>query len=358
MEILQRPITRRRFLAAAGATAGTALLASCSGGGSGSSSAKNLVGTEWGGIWDKTLKAMTPQVKSATGIDATYGIYSSANSLALIEQNKGQYDFSWLIPSDAALGMKQGLLQPIDTSRVTAWSDVYPMLRQTLQTNGKAYGAPVSWGVSGILWRPDKVPFEIKSWQDLWRPELKNSIALQAPPSSGGLIVLLAASLIYGSGIKDTAAGWKAMARLKPNVQFFYSISSDPINKLVDGSLPVAVTFADFGPPLASKGVRTTVPTEGSDSGPQLITIPSAANSDHLSAVYDYINYFLSPSAQVSWAKGNEVAAANSKVTLPKSVTKDLVEDSAIAKHLWDIDYLWFGQQTQAWTKKWNEVLG
>jgi len=351
-------LTRRSFLTLSAAAAGALTLSACSQSPSGGSPGGGTftVG-EWGGVWNTALADLKPKIESATGLSILDAVYGSAGGATLLQQNPDAYNVGWLIPSDAARSLQAGVVQEIDTSKVTAWADIYPELADPLVVDGKHYGVPISWGVSGILYRKDVIGFDITSWKDLWRPELKGQLTIQNAPSSGGLIVMLAAAKIFGSGIDDVETGWAKMEELKPNIQYLYNISSDPIGKLVDGSVGACVTFADFGIGLEDKGVTTAVPEEGSDSGPQLITIPASITGEKLDDAYKYINYMLTPEAQIEWSKATQVAPANSATELPAEVQKTLVETPEIAKTLWNIDYAWFGENVASWTERWQKIF-
>lgn len=350
-------ISRRRLLGLGAGAMSALMLGACGGKGDSGSDSNGFTVGEWGGVWDKALTDLNPDLQKGTGLTITNAVYGSGAAQTIVERNPGKYDVAWMIPSVAADAMKKGIVQGIDTSKVEAWGDIYPALKESLSVDGAVYGVPISWGVSGILYRKDIIGFDLTSWKDLWRPELKGQITIQNAPSSGGLIVMLAASKVFGSGLKDVETGWAKMKELKPNIKFLYDKSSDPINKLVDGSVAVAVTFADFGIGLQDKGVKTAVPVEGSDSGPQLITIPAKAKPAHMDQIYRYINYMLRPEAQIAWSRATQVYSANSKVVLPADVQSTLVETPDTAKTLWDLDYLWFGENQTAWTEQWQRIF-
>jgi putative spermidine/putrescine transport system substrate-binding protein/spermidine/putrescine transport system substrate-binding protein len=52
-----------------------------------------------------------------------------------------------------------GLLQPIDTSKITAWNDLLPGLRDSdaIRMDGKQWLVPWEWGFSSLMYRADKV---------------------------------------------------------------------------------------------------------------------------------------------------------------------------------------------------------
>ncbi|HEY2672174.1 MAG TPA: extracellular solute-binding protein [Rugosimonospora sp.] len=348
-------LSRRALLGGSAAAAAGVLLSACGSGGSSSGgSTDKVTASEWGGVWDKALNGIAPAFKAQSGITVVNAV-DDENGLVKVQQNPTLYDLAWLTADKAAQGLAEGALQPIDTGKVTGYADIYPNLTSSLTTGGKVAGIPVSWGVIGILYRTDLVPFEITSWKDLWRPELKGAIGIQAMPALGAAMTLLTAAKTFGTGLNDVAAGWKAMAALKPNVQYQYSVSSDPINKLADGSLPVAISFADFGLPLASKKVKVVVPADGAPWSPQVACIPKRAGN--AAGAYKFVNYLLDPTNQVTWVKATAVAPANSKTQLPSDVSAKLTETQSVADNIWKVDWLTVGKNLNSWAQQWQQTL-
>lgn len=363
-------LSRRAFLTAAGAGAGAIAVSACtpgpsagspaatsggSGAPAGTGGARKIVAGEWGGVWDKALQEVTPEFIKRTGITLENTV-TSGGQLVVIEQNPGKYDLNWLIGSDAARGYKQGLLDAIDESKIKNLSGIIPKLVEGQRVDGKLTGVPISYAALGILWRKDRVPFQITSWKDLWRPELKGQVAIQNAPSIGGLLLVYAAARASGSGPNDVEGGWKGIEQLKDNVQFLYTVSSDPINKIAAGSVNVVVTIADQGVALKSQNVEVTIPAEGAPWSLQNVTIPKASRDKD--AAYEFINYMLEDSTQTAWAKNAKAAPASTKVTLPADVQASLVETKQVGDSLWPINWLELGDNIPAWTTRWQKIFG
>ncbi|MFC0531553.1 ABC transporter substrate-binding protein [Phytohabitans kaempferiae] len=305
-------------------------------------------------MWDKALAELTPTFNERYGANLVNTV-DGQNGLTKIQQAPKAYDLAWLTADKAAVGLKNGTLQPIDTARVAAHSNIYPSLLNGFTQDGKLPGVPVSWGAQAILYRKDKVPFEITKWADLWRPELRGQVAIGAMPSVAGVWALMAGAQAFGSGIDDFDAGWMALEQLKPNVQYQYTLSSDPVNKLADGSLLATITFADLGVPLASRNVAVVIPDEGAPWSSQPITIP--AESGNVDKVYEFINFMLEAEQQEAWTRTTQVAPANSGITLSSDVQSKLLEGPEVAARMWEIDWLTIGENVTDWTKKWQETF-
>ena len=76
-----------------------------------------------------------------------------------------------------------GLLQPLDTSRITGWKDINPglMKMKDLVTSGdgKAWLMPFDWGTSSLIYRTDKVtPEDAKSLRIFADPKFQGRVTI------------------------------------------------------------------------------------------------------------------------------------------------------------------------------------
>jgi putative spermidine/putrescine transport system substrate-binding protein len=347
-------LNRRNVLSLAGLGAGSLAFGMTGTRGAFAQSSKPMVVRVWGGVWETAMNKVGPAFTEGGGMEIL--IDAGSGSLPLLQQKPGQYDVAWLIGTDAARGLESGVLDPIDTSRIKNWSKIAPSLTESQRNGDQVSGVPISYTASGIMYKTDKVPFKITSWEDLWKPELKGQIALQNAPSIGGLQLVFVAARLFGSSPTDYEAGWAAIERLKPNVQFLYNISTDGITKLAAGSVAACVGIADQGIPLKSRGVETVIPVEGTTWSVQNLTIPSASNQKD--AAYDFINYMLDEETQVNWSREGKAAPASTTVVLPEEVSANLMETAEVTKNLWPVSWAEFGANIPDWTKRWQTIFG
>jgi len=71
-----------------------------------------------------------------------------------------------------------GLVEEIDTSRLTNWDKVPDSFKALGQFNGKQYFVSWDWGFSSILYRTDKVRGTIDSWNALFDETYKGHISM------------------------------------------------------------------------------------------------------------------------------------------------------------------------------------
>ena len=76
------------------------------------------------------------------------------------------------------LYVDEGLVEEIDTSKLTNWDKVPDYFKKIGQINGKQYFIPWDWGFSSILYRTDKIPGGIDSWSALMDPKYAGHISM------------------------------------------------------------------------------------------------------------------------------------------------------------------------------------
>jgi spermidine/putrescine-binding protein len=69
------------------------------------------------------------------------------------------------------LYVENGLVQPIDTSRLSNWDDLHPDLAAMGEFDGEQYFVPWDWGYESIVVRTDLVEEVPDAWADLWDPQ-------------------------------------------------------------------------------------------------------------------------------------------------------------------------------------------
>jgi spermidine/putrescine-binding protein len=75
-----------------------------------------------------------------------------------------------------------GILQPMDPSRLSNWSDIIPALKTIPGTfdGDKQYFIPTDWGLTSVLYRADLAPEYVgnETWGMLWDPKYKGRLSM------------------------------------------------------------------------------------------------------------------------------------------------------------------------------------
>ena len=204
--------------------------------------------------------------------------------------------------------VKLGLLQPIDTSRITDWSSIVPAL-QTMDgvvIDGKVYMVPTTGGTAGIVYNPKEVPQGIPSWRDLFEdPALKGRVTIEN--SAATVIPIAALALGYEDPFRlsdsDLDRVEEYLIAHKDQIRTFFNGDADFLNLYKTGEVVAGFAWHDFKVTAERNGVPAeyVVPTEG-----QLAWVCGygiAAGAQNVDAAYAAINWYNSPESQAFYAK-------------------------------------------------------
>ena len=154
----------------------------------------------WGGYDDDGL--FGPYVE-ANG-SPEYSTFGDAEE-ALQKLKAGfEVDVAWPCQGEIGRWVRAGVLQPLDTSRIENWGDMFPEVRDLPSgiVNGQNYFAPVDWGDTSVVYNTDEV-----TWM---QPGNESLYLLEDPRMKGkvGVLDSAADSLFLmmhylGTDIKD-----------------------------------------------------------------------------------------------------------------------------------------------------------
>ena len=318
----------------------------------------NLVMLDWSGyelpeFW-KQFATQYPNVK----VDYSF-LGESAEAYAKL---KSGFEADLVHPCSNywKIMVDEGLVQPLDTSKMSHWKDVNPALAKQGEFDGKQYWAPWDWGFESILVRKDLVTTLPTSWADLWNPEYKGHIALYDSGESAHIIVALALGMDPWSTTPEQDAQIKAkLEELMPNVLTIWSSQTDLDQQLASGDVWLAANAwnASFIK-LLGDGVDVEYidPKEGRAGYLCGFAIPTKSKNYDLALAM--IDAYLAPDAQAYLANSYGYGIVNSAaipLVDPKiSEQLGLTDQNIISRTIF-YKYI-TAEQRQAWTDVWSEL--
>jgi len=108
-----------------------------------------------------------------TGCKVVHDYFNSEQEmLTKLRTNPGTYDVVLINSSYTQQAAKEGLIQAIDTSKITNWKDLAPALRDSsyLNVDGKTYGVSWVWGVTSFAYNTEVIKDRPDSIEVLWDP--------------------------------------------------------------------------------------------------------------------------------------------------------------------------------------------
>lgn len=221
-----------------------------------------------------------------------------------------------------------GVIQPIDTSRLSNWDNVFPQLKDldTTQADGQQWFIPFDWGNSSILYRTDLVDIEEESWDLLWDERYSGRLSVLDILEDIVPIAAVRAGLDPFNLDDDGIAAVRAqLAEQRPLLRFYNSDMTTVEQALASGELVAAMTWNASYVGLRNQGlpVRFMNPKEGMLTWVcGMVMIKGAPNPD---MAYDMIDAMLDPEA-------GQFLINNSGYGHSNKTSFDLVDEERLAE--------------------------
>ncbi|MFW5941277.1 MAG: ABC transporter substrate-binding protein [Chloroflexota bacterium] len=254
----------------------------------------------------------------------------------------------------------EGLMQPIDTSRLSNWDGVYDSLAAEGQFNGEQYFVPWDWGFESVLVRTDLVDEVPQSWADVWDERYAGHIAFVDSGEAAHVI----AALSLGMDPWETTPEQEEEIRqhlldLAPNILAYWAGQSELDQLLASGDawLGVGAWNASYVS-LLDEGyeVEYITPEEGRTGFLCGFGIP--ATSDNVDLAHEMIDAYLATDSMAYLANeyGYGVANQNAVSEIDPDMAELLgLEDISTLDETVFYEYL-TEEQRQRWTDTWSEV--
>src|SRR3984893_799176 len=207
---MRKHITRRRFMASASAAAAVVAAPAVL-----RAQTATLKTTAWGGKWGEVMKAevipaFEKEFKCKVETDSAFPYYPK---LQATPRNAPLYDVLHANTNEQWQAVAAGLVEPkLDVKQVPNLADVYPYA-----VSDKVVGVCAFTSAIGFGYRTDKGLTAPTSWKDLADPKLAGQRgSYLVPVNSIGQMHLMLLGKVYGSGLQDLDAAYKALEQLKP----------------------------------------------------------------------------------------------------------------------------------------------
>ena len=272
---------------------------------SGMAGAKVLNIYNWGDYIDPDL---LKKFENETGYKVNYETFDS-NEVMFTKIQQGGTSYDIAIPSEYMIQkmMEEHLLKPLDHSKIKGLDNIDPRFLDLSFDPDNRYSIPYFWGTLGIVYN-DKffAEGEIKEWDDLWKPELKDSIMLI--DGAREVIGLGLNSLGYSLNSKDDkqlTAAFNKLRKMTPNIK---AIVADEIKMyMANEEASVAVTFSGEAADMMyeNEHIHYVIPSEGSNLWFDNMVIPKTSKNEE--GAYAFLNFMLEPENAAQNAEYNSV---------------------------------------------------
>ena len=332
-------------------------------------------------VWTEYIPAETIDCfEEVYGITVNRDEYST-NEEMYAKLSAGGASYDLVMPTDyiVALMIRQGLLQPLDQSKLPIMASFDPNYLDLPFDPGNKYTLPYQAGTDAIVVNTEAVESVPTSWADLWNPEYAGRMV--SLDDSRAIIGITLLTLGYDLNTTDPAQLAEAKTKLSELVNNIKLFDSDsPKSALIGGDVDLGITWTGeaFLAQQENPAIEYVYPTEGAVFWQDNYAIP--ADAPHLDAAYAWLNYSMqadlfwlmlrdfpynNPSkAALDYAKGNEMAIedANGEMTtvnalyeayMNSNITNTPAEAIAKGHRIEDV-----GEALPLYDQIWTEVKG
>ena len=247
-----------------------------------------------------------------TGIKVNYATFATNEEMyeKLSAVDGGDYDI--VLASDYVLNMSReaGLMQKFDPSIVTSFANLNTDFTSQFFDPTNEYVIPYMAGIPLIVYDPSVVEKEIKGFNDLWDPSLKDTLGLIDDARVTIGMVLL--SMGHSMNTTDEAVLAEAAEKLAALKENIHILEYENLHiSLVNGDIGVAYTFTPFvsfakddNPDLIS-----VWPEEGMGFGIDGCFIP--VNAPHAKNANMFLEFLLRPEIAAVCAEWQRYCSPN-----------------------------------------------
>lgn len=300
---------------------------------------------------DQYRKDLYAPFEAQCGCKLVVDAGNSAERLARLEARKDDpvVDVAAIADFTALEAARKGLIEPIDTSRLSNYSRLYDFAQDPL---GQHLAVGYTFYATSIIYRSDKG--KMASWKDLFDPTWKGRLALPNITTTQGPLALSMIDRAFGGKSADFATAIDKVAAIKHDVVTFYERSAQLAQLLQQDDVWASVTGRFSWASIRKLGMPIVwaTPEEGQTGGMNVLTL--VKGTKHQDLALKFIDYWLSDEVQKAVAMDRIDSPANSHVEVPADIAEDITYGAATAKSLHFIPPQDVLANRDAWLAGWN----
>ena len=303
---------------------------------------KTLKITTWGGKWGDIMKATVlpafeKEFKCSVSADSAFPYVPK---LAASPKNDPLYDVLHTNSNEQWLSVVDGLvMDKITAKEVPNVADVYPYA-----VSDKIVGVSIFTSAIGLGYRTDKGLTKPTSWKDLADPKLAGARGSYIiPVNSLGQCHLMMLGKLYGKGLQDLDAAYKALEALKPIKLVDFTGQMEKMLLSAEVSMGVIHDSGVYRYEGQNQPVDFAGPSEGVMALEQVLNVTPGSKVKELA--FAYIDYMLRPDVQKLLAEGVWYSPANKKVKLSEKYDAKLLNTEAKVAQLIQVDWKWYNER-------------
>ncbi len=298
--------------------------------------------TAWGGKWGEVMKGQIiplfeKEFKCKVETDSAFPYYPK---LQATPKNAPLYDVLHTNTSEQWQAVVEGLVEPkLDAKAIPNLADVY-----AYAVSDKICGVSAFTSAIGFGYRTDKGLAEPKSWKDLADPKFAGARGSYIIPiNSLGQMHLMMLGKIYGKGLTDLDAAYKALEQLKPIKTYDFTGGMEKALLSAEVNIGVLHDSGIYRYEGQNQPIAFAAPSEGVLSLEQVWNITPGTKVRELANAY--IDFILRPDIQKPLSEAVWYSPSNKKVKLDPKYDAKLYNTEAKVAQLIQVDWKWYNER-------------
>src|SRR5882762_3944719 len=303
---------------------------------------KTLKITTWGGKWGDIMKATVlpafeKEFKCTVSADQAFPYVPK---LQASSKNDPLYDVLHTNSNEQWNCFTEGLvMEKITAKEVPNVADVYPYA-----VSDKIVGVTIFTSAIGLGFRTDKGLTKPTSWKDLADPKLAGARGgYLIPVNSLGQCHLMMLGKIYGKGLTDLDAAYKALEQLKPIKLVDFTGQMEKALLSAEVNIGVLHDSGIYRYDGQNQPIAFAAPSEGVLSLEQVWNITPGTKVRELANAY--IDFILRPDIQKTLAEAVWYSPSNKKVKLDAKYVEKPSNTEAKVAQLIQVDWKWYNER-------------
>lgn len=230
-------------------------------------SGKTLTVANWKGYGsDADYGAKAFEEKYNCKVEHVY--FTSLEEMLTMLKTGGIGTIDVILPNSQYIkpALDEGLIQPIDVSKISTYSKLMESLTSFPDANGKdgdVYAVPWTWGTTSLGYNPEAITGEVDSWSALWDAQYAGKVGLFDDFNTE--IMITALYLGEDPYNPDLDKVKEALLALKANTKTYWASYDDFIKPYTAGEITIGNMWTGIASQLksADEPVSYVYPKEG-----------------------------------------------------------------------------------------------
>lgn len=318
---------------------------------------KTIVINSFGGAYEAAHKTCVIQpFEAATGAKVQIVTAYSADAFAQLRAQKDapQFDIINFSGGQEIVAAAEGLLSPIDATKLTNAADVYDFAKANL---AKGEGPAYSIAAIGLVYNSEKLAKAPTSWKDLMAPEVGEHLVLTDISNGYGMLGFLMLNQVEGGTLDNIQPGLDAVTKLLAGGAVVVSKSPEIQQEFAQNDAWLAPYASDYAFTLRKAGLPAKF-VQGAEGTPaSYITTNLVAGRPNQDLALQFIDISISPAAQVCFADALRYTPTNAKAELAPEIAADVAYGAEGVKSLIRFEPAKIEANRAAWVEAWNKTI-